>query len=81
MALGRKKLLLLLLRVMLIDMVICCPRTPEDEELGESEGEVVYGVVFFLLRIREGLRYEPCVCTVLLVILHSSNANFYNHKT
>jgi len=29
----RKKILLLLLKVMLIDMVICCPRMPEDEEL------------------------------------------------
>lgn len=29
----KKKILLLFLKVMLIDMVICCPRMPEDEDL------------------------------------------------
>lgn len=75
----KKKILLLLLKVMLIDMVICCPRTPEDEEL--CVWEVVYGVGFLHLWVREGLRCEPCVCDVLLVLSHSSSANFYNHRT
>lgn len=58
------------------DMVICGPRMPDDEELGVRRGCLWGGIPS-----PAGMR-RPVVGTlcVLLILLHSSNANFITIK-